>query len=311
MNFTNINDPAGVKALLERLRSSQAWQDIAQVAPATSSNSHVAPPPPPVHVPRSGFKPVDSDAFTSEAPPSVAPALWTSSVEVAQPSSSSSSVAALLSQLHGSPSFNAVVAPVPPPAAPPVDVNYCGTQHFDRHQPISESQSTLAPCPAAPESAAAPPLAPPAVRKQDLRSYTFQQALPQLARLSEDPEFVKSISAMKEEQADLERQLWEERREIQHKYEDKVNSTRTKAKIIGVGLTQHEADMISDALRKELQNFDSTRAIPAWDGLLAKQQAALQSLGVPAMYPTTVTTDREKQQKIVQVLGGIVGGDGA
>lgn len=42
-----------------------------------------------------------------------------------------------------------------------------------------------------------------------------------------------------------------------------------------------------DNFRRELQKFDVERVLPAWDGLLAKQQAALESLGVPTMFPTT------------------------
>jgi len=42
MSFTNINDPAGIKALLEQLRTSQAWQETVgtTVAPTVSG----APP---------------------------------------------------------------------------------------------------------------------------------------------------------------------------------------------------------------------------------------------------------------------------
>jgi hypothetical protein len=68
---------------------------------------------------------------------------------------------------------------------------------------------------------------------------------------------------MKEEQADLERKLWTERRDIFKKYEDKVNAARTKcvvlviiiskcwaililvsrANMIGGGISKHEADV--------------------------------------------------------------------
>ena len=50
---------------------------------------------------------------------------------------------------------------------------------------------------------------------------------------------------------------------------------------------------MTDAFRKELQQFDGERALPAWDGLVTKQQSALEALGVPTMYPTVVTTDRK------------------
>ncbi|EIW62152.1 uncharacterized protein TRAVEDRAFT_115718 [Trametes versicolor FP-101664 SS1] len=111
---------------------------------------------------------------------------------------------------------------------------------------------------------------------------------------------------MRTEQADLERQLWKERREIQRGHEEKVNTARTKASIIGAGLTPYEADALTDSFRAELQRFDRERVLPAWDGLLVKQQAALEALGVPAMFPTAQAADRERQQEIMQVLGRIV-----
>ena len=76
---------------------------------------------------------------------------------------------------------------------------------------------------------------------------------------------------------------------------------------------------MTDSFRKELQKFDAERVLPAWDGLIKKQQTTLETLGVPAMFPTTVSTDREvgvlcirgrawtyteiqRQQRIMQVL---------
>jgi hypothetical protein len=50
---------------------------------------------------------------------------------------------------------------------------------------------------------------------------------------------------------------------------------------------------MTDAFRRELYRFDKERVIPAWDGLVTKQQSILESLGVPTMHPTAVTTDRK------------------
>jgi hypothetical protein len=50
---------------------------------------------------------------------------------------------------------------------------------------------------------------------------------------------------------------------------------------------------LTQAYRKELAKFDAQRVVAAWDGLISKQQAALESLGVPAMYVTDLTLDRE------------------
>ena len=41
--------------------------------------------------------------------------------------------------------------------------------------------------------------------------------------------------------------------------------------------------MLNDAYKKELRKFDMERALPAFDGLIAKQQAALAHLNVPTM----------------------------
>jgi len=53
------------------------------------------------------------------------------------------------------------------------------------------------------------------------------------------------------------------------------------------------AQTLTRAYRRELDKFDTQRVTAAWDGLISKQQAALESLGVPAMYVTDLTSDRE------------------
>ena len=53
------------------------------------------------------------------------------------------------------------------------------------------------------------------------------------------------------------------------------------------------AQAMKAAFEKELMKFDMERVLPAWDGLITRQQAALESLGVPAMFPTDTVTDRE------------------
>ena len=138
MSFTNINvrdpfvdqdlandgvqDPAGVKALLEQLRTSQAWQDT--VAGAT-----VAPTPSPA----------------SAQPPTA-------------------SVAALLSRLQTSSS-----APIP----------------VTDPEKVSTPPEPQPPLPAVAQSPS---------RTQDVKSYTFQQSLPVLAQLSDDPSFISFIA---------------------------------------------------------------------------------------------------------------------
>jgi len=111
---------------------------------------------------------------------------------------------------------------------------------------------------------------------------------------------------MKEEQACLERKLWSERRDIFKKHEDKVARARKNANMTG-GISKHDADMMLAAFHKELAEFDRSRILPAWDALVERQQAALESRAVPTMTVTTTACDRERQQRVIRVLEGILG----
>lgn len=55
----------------------------------------------------------------------------------------------------------------------------------------------------------------------------------------------------------------------------------------------------------ELKKFDRERVLPAWDGLIARQQATLERLGVPAMSMTDEKTDREVSVLLKYLLLGI------
>ncbi|KAJ6510244.1 hypothetical protein C8R47DRAFT_1097207 [Mycena vitilis] len=243
MSFTNINDPAGVKALLDRLRATDAWQSIVNTPP-TPEQPPAAPPP---------------SSGSVSTPPSA---------------SSSTSVASLLSQLNSAQteSANALLPkqkPPPPPSEDPLPAPYAITE--------------------------------------DVRSLTFQQALPRLAQLSDDPAVATTIARLKQEQDWVERQLWEERTAIRAKYEEKVKVAKVKATLIGTGLSKHEGDMLVQAYERELKRFDAERVLPTWDGLVTSQQTALAQLKIPTIFPTTVKTDRDRQQRVIQVLEGIVG----
>ncbi|KAJ7087242.1 hypothetical protein B0H15DRAFT_843175 [Mycena belliarum] len=244
MSFTNINDPAGVKALLDQLRASQTWQSL-----------------------------VTAQAQAQEQP---SPALPGAETPAGGPS-----VAALLSQLNARPAE-------PPRNAPPVKA------------PEVAADATPSP----------PPPAPYAIT-QDVRSLTFQQALPRLAQLSENPAVVSTIEQLRQEQNKVERELWQERTAIRTKYEEKVKVAKTRANLVGTTLSKHEVEMLSQAYEKDLRRFDAERVLPAWDGLVTSQQAALAKLRVPTMFPTAVKNDRERQQRVIQVLEGIVGPGGA
>lgn len=88
-----------------------------------------------------------------------------------------------------------------------------------------------------------------------------------------------------------------------------------RANLIGSGgLSQFEADVsgclfpyqdsvppprftspqtLTQAYRRELHKFDTQRVIVAWDALMSKQQGVLESLGVPGMFVSHLTSDTE------------------
>ncbi|KAF9468856.1 hypothetical protein BDZ94DRAFT_1244758 [Collybia nuda] len=262
MSFTNINDPAGVKALLDQLRVSQAWQDI-------TTSSLPEPDSPSANI---------DERANVPAPPAVSTA-------------TSASVASLLSQLQASSSPSIYI-----PNAPSIN-----THKRSFGWPTIPSQQLHGPAPPLLSEAALPST------RKDTSSYTFQQALPHIAQLADDPKFVEAIRKMKDEQDKIERQLWEDRRAIYKKYEEKVKVATTKATITGDGkISKHEAEMIHAAFKKDLEKFDRESVLLAWDGLISKQQVTLAQHGVPTMFTTNQGKDRERQQRVMQVLEGIL-----
>ncbi|KAK2466401.1 hypothetical protein APHAL10511_002043 [Amanita phalloides] len=205
-------------------------------------------------------------------------------------------VSALLDQLRASQAWKDILTsnPLPVPRS-------------DHPTSVAVLLSQLQPsAPSGPVLDSSPHITPPADDHDDLRPYTFQQALPVIAKLSADPSFLHEIHQLKQAQDELERRLWEERRAIHRKHEEKVKIAKTKATMIGVGLSKHEADMMNDAHKKDLERFDKERALPAFDSLVAKQQSALADLGVPTMTVSDDKALRERQQRVMQVLTGLL-----
>ncbi|KAI5124801.1 hypothetical protein M0805_005433 [Coniferiporia weirii] len=252
MNFTNINDPAGVSALLEQLRASQAWSDL-QIQ--TSSDRQTPPMP---QQESSGQSSINSD--------------------------SSPSVASLLSQLSSSATSSNAHAPYELASSSRTIV-------LSDNGPSANSICSAQPVPR---------------KKQDVKGFSFQQSLSRLAHISEDPIFLEAIAKLRRDQEELEKQLWEEREVMHAKQAEKVNIAVTKANMLGTGISDREATTMRQNFEKELHLFDRERVLPAWDGLIACQQAALESLGVPAMFVTSTGADRERQQRVMHVLEGIV-----
>ncbi|KZT13104.1 alpha/beta-hydrolase [Laetiporus sulphureus 93-53] len=279
-------DPAAIAVLLEQLKASQVWQDI--VNPKTQNTA----------TPSTNTSSVPSSEQSSGAAVLASPKIDThaiigGSAAADATAAPSSTVASLLSQLRGTSSYSGSSNPIHPHVQYPATCN---------DYPPSQVTTIT---PALPEPGPSRPLSTPTVssaRREDLRNLSYKQTLPHLARLSEDPGFVEAISTLKKEQAELERQLWEERQAIQCSHEEKVKVARTKASMIGAGLTQYEADTMSAAFRQELQKFDAERVLPAWDGLVSKQQAKLEAFGVPTMYPTVMIADRETSANLLVVM---------
>ncbi|KAI0356681.1 alpha/beta-hydrolase [Trametes cingulata] len=298
MSSSNINDAGAIQALLDQLRSSEAWQKAVNANAAAGATTQVPAPSNAAAAAASSSGTVNDTISPSDVPHAALSSLQAPETTSQPGPSNSQSVASLLSQLQASSTFAAAVAGPSGTPGPSLSARVhppAGSSDFpgpDAALPASTTTvTTSAPAPS------------PTPRRQDLRACTFQQALPHLARLAGDDGFLKALTAMRAEQADLERQLWRERREIQRKHEERVKTARTKATIIGAGLTQYEADTLTDSFRAELLRFDRERVLPAWDGLLKKQQAALETLGVPAMFPTTQTADRED---VVRRLASII-----
>lgn len=54
--------------------------------------------------------------------------------------------------------------------------------------------------------------------------------------------------------------------------------------------------MLQDGYQKEMRQFDRERVLTAWDALAARQQAQLESLGVPNMSISSNSKDKEVQR---------------
>ncbi|KAI0092554.1 hypothetical protein BDY19DRAFT_924975 [Irpex rosettiformis] len=253
MDLSEVTDPAGVKALLDQLRSSQAWQQT--IAAASKPGS-----------------PESSHLHTEEAETRPEP----------EGNPASATVAALLSQLQA-------VSESSTPSRAYSD--YDGIFHPGRAGHVSCAETTEFPAASSPGQHTA-----------DLRNCTFQLALPHISQISQDSRVADTIRNMRQEQAQLESRLWADREAIQRKHEERVQNARKKASLIGSTVTQFEADSLTDSFRRELEKFDLERVLPAWDGMLNRQQTALESLGVPTMYPTMASAEIQKQVRVLQVL---------
>jgi len=140
----------------------------------------------------------------------------------------------------------------------------------------------------------------------DLRKLTYQQALPYLARLSEDPTFRAVFLKLQGDQKLTEQILWDERTTITTTFEEKMKLASVKARISGIALSSNEIQRIQVAHCSALEKHLTERVRPAWDGLVSKHQSEMERLGVPTMFVTQDRVDRERQQKVMSVLENIM-----
>ncbi|KAG6329124.1 hypothetical protein ID866_9966 [Astraeus odoratus] len=201
MSFTNINDPSGVKALLERLRASQAWQDTVNNAiPSVSTSSAGSSALHKSGVTRNENMGTDSATPAGSSLPSSQPFAPPSAgdTSAAPAPSSGNSVAALLSQLSSSQwTAPATTADIPSSSSP------VRQAQIPRSGPLAAlGRPTSTPrLPESPEQLSLPPrtnATPSAVTTtasdQDIRFISFQQALPLLTQLASKPEFIASVA---------------------------------------------------------------------------------------------------------------------
>ncbi|KAN0124253.1 hypothetical protein V8E52_001902 [Russula decolorans] len=340
MTLQNINDPEGIKALLDTLRNSQAWADTVGPSLAVQSEG-----PESSTLPRAAQNVQVSDSSRSRSsgrdstpassssssgpgpspgpgPGNTGPSSSSSTTSPIIPSSNSGnsshsstpgpSVADLLSKLRPSQSLERLGPASITTTNVAVGNAAVGGERGDRTlererrslPPDHMSHASPVPVPV-PQSVSTNAFHQPQQDK-DIRTLSFHQALPHISQLMEDPHVVEDLTKMKEEQDKLEKQLWEGREVIRRSHEEKVRVAKTKAKMIGVDLSKQEAQLMSDNFQKELRKFDVERALPAWDALVRGQQARLEALKVPTMFVTSETGDVEKQRRVVNVLEGIL-----
>lgn len=317
MSFTNINDPEGIKALLEQLRASQVWQSTVNAAAPPASPSARAPTTSEVGASNENTSTGLSSASLlspQSQPLQPRPGLATTDSYTKTPSTTPS-VASLLSQLNASQWKQSTSTTASEDVLPFSSTGNAGPSRV----PHSRSSSSLGfvhqSFPSEPKQQLTRPLRTPnplqppittTPPEEDVRFISFQQALPHLSQLASDSEFIAAVGRLRGDQKELEQKLWEERCAIRRKHEEKVKVARTKANMTGAELSKHEVDMFNEAFRREVQKFDTERVLVAWDALAEKQQAALETLGVPTMFRTGSKENLEKQRKIMQVLEGLI-----
>ncbi|PWN88183.1 hypothetical protein FA10DRAFT_303172 [Acaromyces ingoldii] len=113
----------------------------------------------------------------------------------------------------------------------------------------------------------------------NLRHVSLAQALPHLARLSKDESFLAALLKLKADQDSVEEKLASHREEM---------------------LKRRPAPT-----RNQLREWD-LKALNRWDEVYTEQQQRLERLGVPGFYVTKDQGQRKKQERVFQILAGLL-----
>lgn len=187
-------------------------------------------------------------------------------------------VQALLATLRRQQDRPPATAPAPVPAAPiptkrdePIRAEYREEESAKRRR--IDSKSPLPPSGASAGSGSSNS------SSDNLRHVSLAQALPHLARLSKDEKFLAALLKLKADQDAVEDKLAAQRREMA-----KRKPTPTA---------------------NQLREWDLD-ALIRWDALYTQQQKGLEAMGVPCFYVTKDQGQRKKQERVFQVLAGLL-----
>ncbi|KDN40880.1 hypothetical protein K437DRAFT_227106, partial [Tilletiaria anomala UBC 951] len=122
---------------------------------------------------------------------------------------------------------------------------------------------------------------------KDLRNLTFAQALPTLTRLAQDETFLAALLQLKRDQDALEDELLAGRLKLTGERGEHLRGP-------GSALVQANAAAYDRKILKR------------WDELRSSQQKHLQELGVPCFFCSTHKADIARQERVMQLLGGLL-----
>ncbi|KAG8934195.1 hypothetical protein FRC01_004528 [Tulasnella sp. 417] len=262
-------DQATLQSLLERLRSSTAYANT------------LAGPQPPEHSNPSGSPPLPPAPSSPEPQPDTTPEIQADSSGV------SSRISSLLSRLRPQTSQVSNTEPSVSRVPEPKAINHANEDMTIGSMVDDESVYITQPMP-----------------KVDYRSLTYVESLSRVEELLKDPRAAEALLDLKKAQDEMEKKLWDGRQSLNRRHEEKVHAAKITARIVtgSEQLDEKEVQRLVDELRRSEREYDLKHVLPAWDALVQEQQAVMESLGVPAMLPSTDLTERARQQRIIRVL---------